>query len=76
MEEVVIGLLLLAYDELDVVDWNRVDAILAQPQFSKLRTIRICTNCNQSAWFIDRLPQSFSRGILSVHPLRWELAIL
>jgi hypothetical protein len=75
VEEIVIGLS-LAYDKLDVLDWTHVDAILAQPQFSKLRTIRICTNRNQSAWFIDHLPQSHSRGILSIQSLRWELTIL
>jgi hypothetical protein len=75
MEEIAIGLL-LAYDELDVMDWNCVKSTLAQPQFSKLRTFRICTNSNQSAWFIDHLPRGYARDILSIQWLRWALAIL
>jgi hypothetical protein len=75
MDEISIGLL-LAYKKIDVVDWNIVDAVLAQPRFSKLRTLRICTNSNQSAWIIDHLPLSYARDILSIDLFKWEMTIL
>jgi hypothetical protein len=75
IEEIVVGLF-LSLGETDVVDWNHVDAILAQPQFSKLRSFRICTNSDDSAWFIDHLPRCYARGILSIQSLLWELTIL
>jgi hypothetical protein len=75
MEEIVIGLW-LAYDGPDVVDWSRVDVILAQPQYSKLRTLRICTNSHPSAWFIDHLPRSYARNILSIQPRKWDSTVL
>jgi hypothetical protein len=75
MEEIVLGLF-LAYDESDVVDWNHVDATLQQPQLSKLRTFGICTNSNRSAWFVDHLPRSYARNILSSQSLEWEPTIL
>jgi hypothetical protein len=73
MEEIVIGLV-LDYDEPHVVNWNHLDAILARPQFSKLRKFRVCAA--MSAWLVDHLPQSYPRNILSVESLRWEFAIL
>ena len=67
MEEIVIGLY-PPYDdsELDGVGWEHVDAILERPQFSKLRSIRICTDPNLFGRFIDYFPRSYSRGILFI----------
>ena len=75
MEEMIIGLS-LDHTDIDLMAWSHVDVILAQPQFSKLRTLRICTDSLRSALFIDRLPRSHSRGILSIESLQWELPML
>jgi hypothetical protein len=72
MEEITIGL----FDEPDVVDWDLVDAILAQPQFSKLGTFCICINNNRSAWFMDHLPRSCARDILSIQSPEYNSTIL
>ena len=72
MEEIEVGLC----RDLDVVDWNDVDTILAEPQFSKLRTFRIYTDLDLSVYLIDNLPRCYARNILSIQPHRWKLAVL
>ena len=47
--------------------WHDIDHLLAQPQFSMLKTVRIDAMAEQlsSQSFTSRLPQCHSRGILS-----------
>ena len=66
LEEIAIGTIL----PFGVVAWGELDDLLAQPPFSKLRTFWVNAGESGSMWFIDHLPQSSARGILSFQSVR------
>jgi hypothetical protein len=80
MDEVAITLLMHNSKKPDLIDWGQLERIFVQPHFSRLRIIQFCyvgqlQLADVSAWFIKRLPECHTRGILRFAEGPWNRSL-